>query len=575
MPIKKPPEGQMLRCAIYTRKSTSLGLEMKVNSLETQREVCRAYIRCQEHRNWIEIPEQYDDGGFSGGTLERPALKRLIADIELGRIDIVVIYKIDRLSRSLTDFVRLVDVLDKYQTSFVSVTQTFDTSDSMGRLVLNILLTFAQFERELMSERIKDRYAERRRKGLYCGGTPPVGYLVKRGGRLVPDPERADMVRSLFHLYPESSAIQLATRLREQNFTTKRYVSLHGSVRGGQRFNSAHVINILKNPLYAGYCYYRGELQKADLDPLISRDEWDAVQVLLSERSQNPKDPVVNCLKDILHDELGRRMKVFETGFGRSRRNRHYASEKAVWARGTKIKRVMVDAARVEALAVSALKGLLTNRIKLKETVLSLGVYSSDTAKLLKRGHLAARRIDLMNPTQLREMLVALVPRAEVTKSELRLLISTFELSRFLAWDGVSLFQKETVRPRNADRFRMIYAPAFLICGHSYFAFPLLPARREGDRNEDLVRLLNNAREFRDMVIENRALSLAELARKRNLGAAYFARILRLSYLAPDIQAAIVDGTQPASLTRKKLVFSALPLDWEQQRHLLGFDPLP
>ena len=196
MTQSKAIDSRLLRCAIYTRKSTQHGLEKPLNSLETQRDVCESYIRSQAHRNWVQVPCRYDDGGFSGGSLARPALQRLIDDIEAGRIDIVVIYKVDRLSRSLTDFVRVMDVFDKFGASFVSVTQTFDTSDSMGRLVLNILLTFAQFERELASERIRDRVALRRSKGLYPGGMPPIGYLVKKGGKLVPDPERAAEVRN-------------------------------------------------------------------------------------------------------------------------------------------------------------------------------------------------------------------------------------------------------------------------------------------------------------------------------------------------------------------------------------------
>lgn len=198
------------RCAIYTRKSTAAGLELEVNSLETQREVCSAYINCQSHRNWVELPQKYDDGGFSGGSLERPALKHLLGDIEAGRIDMVVVYKIDRLSRSLGDFIRLIDTLDELGASFVSVTQTFDTSDSMGRLVLNILLTFAQFERELAADRTRDKKAALMRRGLFTGGTPPFGYVLAKGGKLAVEPEGAALVREMFERFPEVAAIDLA-----------------------------------------------------------------------------------------------------------------------------------------------------------------------------------------------------------------------------------------------------------------------------------------------------------------------------------------------------------------------------
>ena len=221
------------RCAIYTRKSTTDRLDHEFNSLETQREICQAYIKCQAHRNWVELPHRYDDGGFSGGNLERPALKHLIADIEAVRVDIIVIYKIDRLSRSLTDFVRLIDVLDKYGVGFVSVTQTFDTSDSMGRLVLNILLTFSQFERELASDRARDKKAALKRRGLFVGGTPPFGFKLVKGRRLVVDAERAKLVREMFSRFPDIPAAQLAREFRARGCTTRQFRTKAGRLRGG------------------------------------------------------------------------------------------------------------------------------------------------------------------------------------------------------------------------------------------------------------------------------------------------------------------------------------------------------
>jgi DNA invertase Pin-like site-specific DNA recombinase len=223
----EPIERRITRCAIYTRKSTEYGLDKAVNSLDAQREVCRAYIKCQAHRNWIEVPRRYDDGGYSGGTLIRPALNRLVADIEGGTVDMVVIYKIDRLTRSLLDFVRLIDVLERYGVSFVSVTQSFDTSDSMGRLVLNVLLTFAQFERELMSDRVRDNKAAMRKKGLFAGGLPPFGYLVNRGGGLVIDKDRAAIVTELFQRYPETGSVrELVRDLNRRGCVTRRWTHL-------------------------------------------------------------------------------------------------------------------------------------------------------------------------------------------------------------------------------------------------------------------------------------------------------------------------------------------------------------
>ena len=565
-----PNEARPIRCAIYTRKSTSFGLDAPLNSLQTQRDVCRAYIQCQAHRDWIEVPEQYDDGGYSGGTLERPALHRLIKDVEAGLIDVIVIYKIDRLSRSLADFVRLIELLGKHQTSFVSVTQAFDTSDSMGRLVLNILLTFAQFERELACERIRDRIAEKRRRGHFCGGRPPIGYLVRKSGQLVPDPARVEIVRSLFIEIQEVSISELARRLIEQGFVTAKYVSRKGRVWGATPIDESRVGKLLRNPIYAGYFLEGGELKKCDIQPIVTLEEWQSAQRILATRNPHVHDPVRNFLLGILMDEQGRNFRISQH-FGKRRR---YVSNHSQWSGGTT--KIKVEANRVEQLAISALKAFLVDQVILKRAVLSLGSYSKETAKILRRGKMAARRISRMSREQLREAVLALIARAEVAATELRLFIDCYELTRFLAWDGSGLFRRCEPRPQGADRFRLVYAPAFLIQKSALAAIPLKPCK-EVDTQVDsaLVALLDDAIECRRLAFENRTLSMAQIGNGRKMSARQFARMMRITYLAPDIQAAIVDGTQPDTLTRNKLLFGSLPLDWEQQRQLLGFpDPL-
>lgn len=569
-------EDRLFRCAVYTRKSAAHGLDKPLNSLETQRGVCESYIRSQAHRNWVQVPSKYDDGGYSGGSLARPALQRLIADIEAGRVDVVVIYKVDRLSRSLTDFIRLMDVLDKYGASFVSVTQTFDTSDSMGRLVLNILLTFAQFERELSSERIKDRCAARRRKGLFPGGMPPIGYLVKKGGKLVADPDRADEVRQLFEDYVELSANALGHRLEARNFKTYSFGCRTGSKERKQKFPASNVLKILRNPLYAGYFLQNGQLVRSEIEPLVTLEQWERVQEIIRTRHPCVRDPVTNFLLGILHDELGRRMTIHK-GRGGRKVDRYYVSDAVGWARGYGVKKVHVRADEVERLALSTIQGFFADRRSVREAVLTLGYYSNETASLIKRGQLAARRISLMEKEQLREFASAVIVRADINRTHLRLLVCSYEVSRFLAWDGVGLFKKAHVRPKGADRFRMLYAPACLICTRPEIAVPVRPVERDGLRRDSaLVRVLNEACELRHFMLGNRSKSIAQLAQEKKLGSKYFARLVRLNYLAPDIQAAIMDGTQPADLTANKLVFSSLPLDWEQQRRLFGFvSPIP
>ena len=574
MAIIKPEPGRLMRCAIYTRKSVAAGLEKPLNSLQTQRAVCEAYIKSQAHRNWVELPQAYDDGGFSGGTLVRPALQRLVNDIESGQVDIVVIYKVDRLSRSLTDFVKLIELLDQYGTSFVSVTQTFDTSDSMGRLVLNILLTFAQFERELASERIRDRCALRRKMGLFPGGMPPIGYLVRRGGKLVPDPDRADAVRDLFLDFPAMSANRLGQRLEQRDFKTLAFGCRHGNRNRPQKFPSGNILKILRNPLYAGYFEHRGELQLSQIEPLVSLEHWQLVQEVIRTRHPCKRDPVSNFLLGILHDECGRRLKIAK-GTGGTKKARYYVSEAAGWARGHGVRRVHVRADDVEELSIVTIGAFLTDRIKLKEAVLSLGAYSEETAKLLKRGQLAARRLALFSREEIRELFLALVPRAEVNRDRLQLLICCYELCRFLAWDGEGLFKREAIRPKGSDRFRMLYAPSNLICTRPEFALPVKRRAASGGLPDDeLIKALSQGSKLKQFMLDNRSLSIAQLAQEKRMGSKLFTRYVRLTYLAPDIQAAIVDGMQPAQLTRNKLLFGPQPLDWDQQRRLYGFASL-
>ena len=275
-----------VRCAIYTRKSTDENLEAEFNSLDAQRESAEAYIASQRHEGWVAIPDRYDDGGFSGGTLERPGLQRLLDDIEAGRVDCVVVYKLDRLSRSLLDFVRMIEVFERHRVSFVSVTQRFDTSTSMGRLMLNILLSFAQFEREIIGERIRDKVAATRRKGKYIGGPPVLGYDVDRERkRLVVNPEEADLVRLIFARFVEDrSTTQLAAELNAASYTTKSWVTKKGIARAGVPWNKAYLYRVLNNPLYLGEVTHKGERYPGEQEAIVSRELWDQAQAILATR---------------------------------------------------------------------------------------------------------------------------------------------------------------------------------------------------------------------------------------------------------------------------------------------------
>ena len=275
------------RCAIYTRKSSEEGLEQEFNSLQAQCEACEAYIRSQRHEGWALARTRYDDGGFSGGNMERPALQRLLADIQGGRIDIIVVYKVDRLTRSLADFARLVEIFDAQGVSFVSVTQQFNTTSSMGRLTLNVLLSFAQFEREVTGERIRDKIAASKKKGMWMGGNVPLGYDASER-TLVINPAEAETVRRIFALYRELGCVR---RVKEEadrlGLSTKRSTTANGTERGGKPFSRGHIYRLLSNPIYIGQIAHKGQLYPGQHPALIDAETWTAVRDQLATNATN------------------------------------------------------------------------------------------------------------------------------------------------------------------------------------------------------------------------------------------------------------------------------------------------
>jgi site-specific DNA recombinase len=275
-----------VRCAVYTRKSSEEGLEQEFNSLDAQRAAGEAYIASQSHEGWLLVPDRYDDGGISGATLERPALKRLLADVEAGRIDCVVVYKVDRLSRSLTDFAKLVDVFEQHGVSFVSVTQHFCTTTSMGRLTLNILLSFAQFEREVIGERIRDKFAASRAKGMWMGGIPPLGYDVS-DRKLVVNPAEADLVRLIFRRFLDlGSALLLIRELNAQCYRTKSWTTQASTFREGRPFDKGTLYKILRNRTYLGEAVHKGNSYPGEHEPIIDRATWDRVHEVLASNAK-------------------------------------------------------------------------------------------------------------------------------------------------------------------------------------------------------------------------------------------------------------------------------------------------
>ena len=340
-----------LRCAVYTRKSSEEGLEQEFNSLHAQREACEAYVASQKAEGWLLVPDRYDDGGFSGGTLERPALQRLLRDIEAGRIDIVVVYKIDRLSRSLMDFSRLVEVFDRHGVTFVSITQAFNTTTSMGRLTLNILLSFAQFEREVIGERIRDKFAASRRKGMWMGGHPPLGYDV-RERRLVVNEAEAKTVRSIFRRFlTVGSATILARTLAAEGVTTKR----------GRAIDKGDLYKILNNRVYVGEAVHKGVAHPGEHDAIVARDLWDKVHAILAEnartRSAHTRAQTPALLKGLIFGPTGCAMTPTHTR-RRGRLYRYYVSQSVLkqGAEACPVRRV--PAAQIEAAVVDQLRAV-------------------------------------------------------------------------------------------------------------------------------------------------------------------------------------------------------------------------
>ncbi|MGE3745605.1 MAG: recombinase family protein [Sphingomonadaceae bacterium] len=267
--MARKADRQTLRCAIYTRKSTDEGLKQSFNSLDAQREACAAYILSQTHEGWEDVGEHYDDGGWSGGTMERPALRQLLEDVCLGKIDIIVVYKVDRLTRSLADFAKIVEVLDANGASFVSVTQAFNTTNSMGRLTLNVLLSFAQFEREVTAERIRDKIAASKARGMWMGGPIPIGYQLQ-DRKLVPDHQEAATVSLIFERYVELRSIAaLVDELYDQGIVTKSRTYRDGRTVGGIPFNKGPLAQLLQNPIYIGKVRHRDQLHDGQHEAII------------------------------------------------------------------------------------------------------------------------------------------------------------------------------------------------------------------------------------------------------------------------------------------------------------------
>ena len=327
------PAKRSIRCAIYTRKSSEEGLEQSFNSHDAQREACQAYILSQRQEGWRAVDAQYDDGGYSGGTMERPGLKSLLADIDAKKVETVVVYKVDRLTRSLADFAKIIEAFDARGVSFVSVTQQFNTTSSMGRLTLNVLLSFAQFEREVTGERIRDKIAASKRKGMWMGGPAPLGYDVK-DRHLIVNEKEAEHVREIYRLYLKFGCVKkLKADFDERRVKSKIRISSSGRSTGGTSYSRGALFKILRNRLYLGEVPHKEQSYPGRHAAIVDRDLWDKVRMLVAENiharrySTNAKSPSALC--GLLYDEDGTRFTPTHT-CKRGKRYRYYVSQKVI-----------------------------------------------------------------------------------------------------------------------------------------------------------------------------------------------------------------------------------------------------
>lgn len=530
--MQKP---EIKRCAIYTRKSNEAGLEQEFNSLDAQREACEAFVKSQTHEGWLLTDGHYDDGGYSGGSMQRPGLKALLGDIEAGKIDVVVVYKIDRLTRSLTDFARMVELFDKHGVSFVSVTQAFNTTNSMGRLTLNVLLSFAQFEREVTGERIRDKIAASKAKGLWMGGNLPLGYDAPDDGTriLKVNETEAKQVRVIFAKYLELDSVhKLRDWLDEQGVTPKQWISANGRNMGASSFSRGALFHLLRNPIYRGMIRHKGLLHEGGHEAIVDPRTFERVQLRLDQTASRWKEartPVARApLATRIFDATGVPMSPSFSHGKRGQVYRYYVS--STLQKGAK---PSTDPDVVQRIPGPQIED------QLKE---ALG--------------------RLLSATDM--PLLALPRRIEIHRNAVHVL-----LDMKLA-DGIAgrLAAGESAKPDAAK-------PQLL-----RLELPVRISHRRGRMSIELSK--GPATRCDEVMIDalRRAHAMVRLDRKRlptcdnAPSTLYERRLLRLAFLAPDLQVAILEGRQPAHLNLEQLIEQPLPICWHEQRQIFhGTEP--
>jgi site-specific DNA recombinase len=471
-----PPQRRdgLVRCSIYTRKSTDEGLDQDFNSLDAQRESAEAYILSHKHEGWACLPERYDDGGFTGGNMERPALKRLLTDIEAGEIDCVVVYKVDRLSRSLLDFARIMETFEKHGVSFVSVTQQFNTTNSMGRLTMNILLSFAQFEREIIAERTRDKMSAARRKGKWMGGGLVLGYdVAPRGGRLVVNEEEAAQVRAIYELYLEHrSLIPVVRELDRRGWRNKRWITKKGNERGGAPFTKNTLFRLLTNVIYIGKVSYKGTIYPGEHDAIVDAKVWKRVQELLRRNGRNGGKEVRNkygaLLKGLLYCvPCNTAMVHTYTAKKNGRRYRYYVCLNAQQRGWDACPTKSVNAHDLETFVVDHIRGLGSDGEIVAETIRQVREKSEKRMIELERERRSLERKLRRLHAKLRELaLMPAAPGSDVSLTADRLAdlqdqIRSIEQRMTAIREEVLSLERETVDESDLVKALSIFDPVW------------------------------------------------------------------------------------------------------------------
>jgi DNA invertase Pin-like site-specific DNA recombinase len=564
-------------CAIYTRKSSEDGLEKEFNSLDAQREACEAYITSQKHAGWVAVRDLYDDGGLSGGTMERPALKRLLADIKSGKVQIVVVYKVDRLTRSLADFAKIVDVLDAHAASFVSVTQQFNTTTSMGRLTLNMLLSFAQFEREIAGERIRDKIAASKAKGMWMGGTVPLGYDVQ-DRKLIVNESEASTVRMIFRRYAELGSVALLKAELEEIGVVSKVRLGAGGIRlsGGRPFMRGPLYLMLQNRLYRGEVAHQGNVYPGQHEAIIDETLWQAVQDRLAAnrraRSLGIGADEPSLLAGLIFDADNNRLSPSHA-VKKGKRYRYYVS--ATLIRGPRSAHragQRIPAGDIEGLVLDRIRALLHSELEASD---ALTPFCLDAARqqlaLAKLAELAAGWSTLSS-LELREIVRSTVQRVEAGGDRIVVNVNRaaiLSLATCTSHGGTSPGASEDYAPLTltiSAKLRRAGKGVRLVIGGG-----------SADQiDHGLVSLLGRAMATRRKFLSGQEDSVDSMASRLSLRRDYLSVLLRLSYLSPEIVRAILAGRHPVELTPTRLIELSknLPHDWREQSRVLGFSTL-